>query len=223
MLSNRRGVRMNVTIQIAIQRIGSTFHTFQLKSRVRNIIAMVKQLVDLMLNISPRTDVKVIRENVSRHSEQTLCKAPHMDIVNAKYTIYPSNIFDHGLHVHIARRAFEQNIDGILQNPPGIIKNQKTDQHTDKWVEPIGLREINEDTCNHRPNRGNHISHQMDKGRAQVEVMFTAALDKQSSHKIDNHCDKTHADQNTRLDLGRIYETLIGFKEYTQGNHHQRC
>src|SRR6185369_13600818 len=148
MLSNRRGVRMNVTIQITIQRIRSTFHTFQLKSCVRNMIAMVKQLVDLMLNISSCTDVKVIRENVGRHGTQTLCKTPHMDIVNAKHTLYLSNIFDHRLHIHVARRAFEQNINGILQNTPGIIKNQKTDQDTDKRIEPIGVCEINDHTCN---------------------------------------------------------------------------
>src|ERR1043165_3869477 len=153
---------MNVTIQIAIQRIRSTVHTFQLKGCVRDIVAMVQQLIDLMLNISPCTDVKVIREDVSRHGAQTLCKTPYMDIVNAKHSIYLSNIFYHRLHIYIARRAFEQDIDGILQNPPGIIKNEKTDQHTDKRVEPIGIGEINDDSGNDGTNRGNHISHQVD-------------------------------------------------------------
>src|ERR1051325_2830954 len=176
-----------------------------------------------MLNISPCTDVKVIREDVSRHGAQTLCKTPYMDIVNAKHPIYLSNVFYHRLHIYIARRAFEQDIDGILQNPPGIIKNEKTDQHTDKRVEPIGIGEINDDSGNDGTNCRNHISHQVDKGGTEVEVVFTAAMHKQGCHKIDNHCEKAHPDQNPRLHLRWIHETLIGFIEYTQGNHHQRC
>src|SRR5690349_10467154 len=150
-----------------------------------------------MLNIGPRTDVKIIRENMSRHGAQTLGKTPDMDIMNTQHTIYLSNILYHRLHVHITRRAFEQDIDRILQDSPGIVKDEKTDQHTDKWVEPIGIREINDHTCNDRTNRGNHIPHQMDKSRTEIEVVFTATMDKQGSHKIDNYRNEAYTDENT--------------------------
>src|SRR5215510_12216491 len=119
-LSCRRSIHMNVTVQITVQRIGETIHTFELKRRVSNIIAVIKHFVDLMLNIRSDADVKIISEDVSRHRPQALCKTPNMDIMNTKYTVNSSNVFDHRLDIHITRRSFEQDINGVPQNSPGI-------------------------------------------------------------------------------------------------------
>src|SRR5678810_875193 len=113
-----------------------------------------------------------------------------MDIMNTKHTLHLRNIFYHRLDVDIPRRGFKENINGILQDAPGIVKDKKTDQYTDKGVQPIGIRKINDHTRNDCSNSRKHIPHQMDKGRAQVEIMLTAPMDKQRSHKIDNDCNQ---------------------------------
>ena len=47
-----------------------------------------------------------------------------------------------------------------------------------KRIQPIRVCEINDHACDHRTHGREHIPHQMDKRRTQVEVLVAAAMDK---------------------------------------------
>src|SRR5215207_4090068 len=155
MLSDRCAiVHMKVSVQIAVQGIGETIHTFELKRRMRNIIAMLKDLADLMLDLRACTNVKVIGKDMGGHRAQALGETPHMDVMNAEHAINLGNLADHCLHIHIARRGLEQDVDGIPQNAPGDVKDEDADQYAHERIKPIGIGEINDHTRNHRSYGG---------------------------------------------------------------------
>src|ERR1051325_8137690 len=120
-------IHMKMTIQVTIQSSGETIYTFQLKRGMSNIIAVMKDFGDLTLDLRARANVKIIGENVRRHRTKALCETPDVDIMDTEHAIHLSNVLDQGLHVNITGCGFEQNINRISQNPPGVIENQKTD------------------------------------------------------------------------------------------------
>ena len=61
-------IRMRMTVQITVQRIRETIHTFKLERGVRNVIAVINNLVDAALDLRARADVQIIGENVGGHS-----------------------------------------------------------------------------------------------------------------------------------------------------------
>src|SRR5688572_121576 len=187
-----------MSIQITIKRIGETIHAFQLKSCMGDVITMIEKLTDLTLNFGARTDMNIIREDVRRHRAQALRQTPYVDIMNAKHAVYLRNIFHHRLNIHIARRGFEQNIHRIAQNAPGIVQDEEADQHTDEWIEPVGIREVNDYARNDRADCGEHIAHQMHECGTQVQVMFTTAVHEPGREEIDHHRDESHTDQDAR-------------------------
>src|SRR5215207_9133031 len=147
-------VQMKMPVQIAVQRIGKAIHTFELKRRMRNIIAMLKDLADLMLDLRACTNVKVIGKDMGRHRAQALGETPHMDVMNAEHAINLGNLPDHCLHIHIARRGLEQDVDGIPQNVPGVVEDEDADQYAHELIKPSGIGEINDHTRNHRSYGG---------------------------------------------------------------------
>src|SRR5215207_3658739 len=160
-------------------------------------IAMLQDLVDLSLNLQACANVQVVGKNMGGHRTQALCETPHMDIVHAKHAVNLGNFLDHRLDVYIARGGLEQNVDRISQNAPGIVNDEESDQHAHERIEPIGISEINNHTCDDRADCREHIPHQVHKRRAEVEIMFTAAVYKQGSNEINNNRDESHANKNT--------------------------
>src|SRR5687768_12071410 len=84
----RRVVHMNVTVQIAVERIGEAIHALQLKGCMRDVVAMSKNLIDLTLNLRACTDMNIIGKDVCRHGPQALRKTPNMDIMDAKHAVH---------------------------------------------------------------------------------------------------------------------------------------
>src|SRR6266542_2075903 len=125
-------IELKMTVQIAVQRIGEAIHAFKLKRCMSNIITMPNDLTDPMLNIRACTNVEIIRENMRGHRTQVLRQAPNMDVVNTKHAVHFDNVSHHLFDVYIVRRGFEQNINCITQDTPGIIKDEEADQHTDQ-------------------------------------------------------------------------------------------
>src|SRR6266487_3800071 len=161
-----------------------------------DIIVMKKDLADLALNLRARADMKVVGENVGGHRAQALREAPNMDVMNAKHTIHLNNIIHHIFNVHITGCGFEQNIHCIAQNAPGIVKDEEANQHTDQRIEPFGICKINDYAGNDRADRGEHITHQVDKSRTQAEIVLTTTMYEQRSNEIDNHRDETNTDED---------------------------
>jgi len=50
-------IQVKLAVQIAVQRIGETVRTFQLKRGMRNIITVKDHFTDLTLNVRTRADV----------------------------------------------------------------------------------------------------------------------------------------------------------------------
>src|SRR5918994_273129 len=161
-----------------------------------DVITMIEQLVNLTLDLGARADMNIVGEDVRRHRPQALRQTPDMDIVYAQHALHLGNLFYHRLNVHIARRGFEQNIHCIAQDAPGVVQDEETDQDAYQGIEPVGIREVNDHTCNDRTDCRQHIAHQMDKGGTQVKVMLTATVHKQGSHEVDYHRNQTHANQD---------------------------
>ena len=63
---------MQMPVQIAVQTIRRTFHTFELKRRMSNIIAMIKDLIDLSLNLRPSANMQIGGEDMRGHRAQAL-------------------------------------------------------------------------------------------------------------------------------------------------------
>src|ERR671922_2792327 len=164
-------IHVVMSIQVTVERIGETIHTFELKRCMSNIIAMLKDSADLTLNICPGTDVQIIGEDVSRHGPQALRKTPNMNVMNAKHTVHLNNVVHHIFYIYITRRGFEQNVNCVAQDAPGVVEDEEADQHIDQRIEPVGVGKVNDYTGNDRADCGQHISHQMDKRGTQIEVM----------------------------------------------------
>ena len=119
-----------------------------------------------------------------------------MQVMDPENTVHFGDIADHLFQVHIARRRLEQDLHRLLQDTPGVVQDQETDQHTDKRIEPVGAGEKDEDTGNHRADRGDDIAHQVDERRAQVEVALAAAVDQHCGHQIDHNRDQPYTDED---------------------------
>src|SRR5215211_2915158 len=115
-----------------------------------------------------------------------------MDIMNAKHTVHLNNVIHHVFDIHITRRGFEQNVNCVAQDSPGVVEDKEADQHTDQRIQPVSVGEVNDHTGDDRADCGQHIPHQMDKRGTQVEVVITSPVHEQGSHEIDHDRDQTY-------------------------------
>ena len=154
---------------------------------------------------------------------QVFIDAPDMQVVNTADAVYGVKLFHHFFYVDILRCALQQNVNGLAENAPGVPQNEQADQNTDEWVKPVPFCEVNKDTRDNRAERGHDISHQMEEGAAQVEVVFAAFFDHQRGDEVDDKSDSTNSDQKGRVNFGRGQEAFIGFEEDPERDQDQRC
>src|SRR5688572_26617947 len=213
---------MRMTVQVAVQRIGQAVHTFKLKCGMGNIVAMKYDLVDAALDLRPRADMQIICEDMRRHGAQILRKTPNMQVMNAKYAHNLHHILDQFARIDIAWCGFEQNIHGVAQDAPCIIKDEETDQHAHKRIKPVGICEINNDTRDDCTDRGKYITHEVNKRGADVEIVHASFADEQSGYKVNGHSDQPDHDQYPGLHFGRICEATPSFIKNAKRDNDQR-
>ncbi len=167
------------------------------------------EFVDLTLDVGTRADGKVVREDVGRHGAEVLRDAPDVQVVDAKHAVDLHYVFDKSGRVDIARLGFEQDVDRVAQDAPGVVKNEEADEHADERVEPVGFCEVDDDTRNDRADGGKDITHEMNKRRTQVEVGVASLMDKHRCDDVDDDGDQPNTDEHARLHFGWVDEAVI--------------
>src|SRR6266498_2120725 len=120
-----------------------------------------------------------------------------MDIVNAEHTIDLHNVIHHIFDIHISRCGFQQDVNRFAQDTPSVEKDEEANQDTGERVEPLGIREVDDNTCNDCTRSGEHIAHEMDKSRTQIEIALTAAMNKHRSNEINHNSNQTYTNEDT--------------------------
>ena len=139
---------------ITIQHAWVAAFTFQLQGGVLNIVFVEKDFVYSALNRNASADGQIIRHYMSRKHAQIFIDAPNVQVMDAAHAFDSHQIIYHVFHVNIFGGAFEQNVNGLSQNAPGVPKNEYTDQDTDKRIEPIPFCEEDNNPRHDSPNGG---------------------------------------------------------------------
>ena len=145
-----------------------------------------------------------------------------MQIVYTLHAVHFQQVVYQRFDVNVIGCAFEQNIDRLTQDSPRVPQDEQADQNTDKRVEPVPLREEDDDARNDRAYRRKYIAHQMDKRASQVQVMLTAALDEPCCPCVDEKGEGSDSDEDGRINFGRGEEASPRFVKDPQGDQNQR-
>jgi len=134
-------VGSNVTVQVG----RDAAHTFQLQSSMGDPIIMEECFTDRRLNLGPLTNGYVIGQDMSGERPQAARDGPDMQVMHAADTLHMQNVGQHCIHVNIGGGGFHQNIDRLLQDAPGIPKDQQANKDADQRVKPVQTGKMDDD------------------------------------------------------------------------------
>ena len=163
-------------MDIAVQHRRDAAGALQLQRGVRDVIMLPEQLAQRRLNLGSGAHRNVIRQNVHRERAQLLRDAPDVQIVHAAHPRHRLHLRDHLLHVNVARGLLHQNVNRLLDDAPGVEQDQHADKDAGQRIEPVPAGEVDGDPRQHRPERGQHIAHQMHEGALHIKIMLAAGV-----------------------------------------------